>query len=431
MYKISVIDSSVSYVYDEITIISFETQGSVLDDVLPINFFVVDIKIDDTSHLQIGNRIKLLKDNTLLASYFITDVYRANSLFVRVEAKSVVAYLDRDILPAEMYSNESFANIVDSIFYNTEQVVGTIHQTDNSLTETITGFCPQQSARQRLQWVCFIAGARVKTEFFDSVQILPIDYIAKFIPASLTFWRPNVTYKDYVTAVRVKYYSYVVGTPTATDDWVYDGTNYYIQTEGETTIVNTDAPSGIAENIIEYSNITIVNPNNVNTIATRIGSIIFNRVDVDASIVNANSFQVMDRVQISDGTKIIDGFVEQSSYSFGHNSKTKLLIQQYEEIVYNIFSLFYVYGATLLKSYSESLPEGYQYYKDIDYLDYYLVAGVRAIYRTDVDHISFTMPATTHSETVNCYMAVLDEGGEVTVYNADTAEYRTGGVFIG
>ena len=243
--------------YTEIRNLSFAPETDVSGSQVPVNQFSADIITDDV--ITAGSGVKLYDDrDNLWADYWLTFAERVDKNTVQIVGQSYLTLLDRTTLPAVMYSSKSVSTLLS-------EIMGSVSYTlDSSFSSaTVTGFCPEQTARERLLWVCFVIGAYVKSFFNSKVEILPVDTTVTTIPSSVTYWKPAISYNDYVTAVKVVSYSYTQGTPANTDTWVTDGTNYYIQTQQVNTLSNPDAPASAPENVVTIEGVTLVNSSNV------------------------------------------------------------------------------------------------------------------------------------------------------------------------
>lgn len=246
--------------------LSFAPEVDLKGDSLSIDEFSADIITDKS--VGIARWCWLYDDrNTLFGKFWVTSADRIEAGVLRLNAKSVLYLLDGVKLPAAMYAAMSFDTILQSIFEHIGWSPGDVTNQPYSVdpafaSATITGFCPEQPARQRLLWLCFSLGAYVRTCFSSRAEILPVPSAQAFIPADQTFWKPTVTFKDHVTALTVKYYSFspAQGEPETTDAWVKDGSgNVYIVTEYAMTLTNSYAPYGAPENEVVIEGMTLLN----------------------------------------------------------------------------------------------------------------------------------------------------------------------------
>ena len=409
--------------YTKIKNISFVPETDITGLQLPINQLSVDI-ITRESIVSPGKMVKLYDDNdNLWCNYWITFAERMDVETFRVEASSRLIRLDRKKLGAHMYSGDSAAGVISSIFSGSGAGAYTL---DSSFSnKTITGFCPEQTARERLQWVCFCIGAYVKDFFSDKIQILPIPQQSKSIPAEKTYWKPSTTYGDYVTGVKAIAYTYTQGTPQTTDKWVQVGNTTYIQTEQEFTLSNPDVPVTAEENIVTVDGLTLITPSNVDDILSHLSTYYFKRIEVDSDIINNAEYYPGDRVATYTGLEtLIDGYIKSADFSFGAQSKSKLKIMQMDTIDGAKLIVKYMYDGKQIGKRTYYFPVGYQYeienpYKDIT------KNKRRRVYRPLNDSISGTMPNETTTVTQQYHIALEFHKKVLKVLSVDSVEMQT------
>ena len=161
--------------YTEIDNLSFAPETDLIGTQIAINEFFVDIKTHDA--ISEGSYITLTDDlqsenPNIWARYWIVGVEHIGEAMVRVHAESRLSLLDRRIMSAVMYDNTALSQVLEDIFlphlydeYAVDQVF---------TGKTISGYCPEQTARERLLWVCFVIGAYVRTFFSPTIDILPL-----------------------------------------------------------------------------------------------------------------------------------------------------------------------------------------------------------------------------------------------------------------
>jgi hypothetical protein len=159
--------------YSALDNLKFSPQTNLTADQLPINEFEVRLFTNDV--IDYGQYAFLYDDlDNLWAKYWISyaerigqDVDRGTYI-VRLIAQSSLAFLERVKLPAKMYNTTADA-VLSDILTGAGQS-GAITLDSDVATEwasvTIQGFCPEQTARERLQWLLLCAGGYIKS-FFD------------------------------------------------------------------------------------------------------------------------------------------------------------------------------------------------------------------------------------------------------------------------
>lgn len=394
-----------STTYSDIKSLSFAPETDVTGDSVPINEFSVDIKTEDD--ITIGQYAYLYDDlDSLWAKYWIVYAEHIDKYTIRVHGQSILKLLERDILPAVMYSSEPIADILSTIF---ETVGSGAYQLDNSYTSlTINGFCPEQSAKTRLQWLCFVINAYTKSFFGDKVEIVPINtQSVALIPMNKTFWKPKITYKDYVTAVNVMGYSFTIGDPASTDKWVTDGTNTYIVTEQNFRLANPDVPASAPVNEIYIDGIMLVNSSNVSGILSYLSTYYFKRQEVDISVINNADYLPGERVLFyTDEDSMGEGYINSCDFTFGLQAKSKMHITPVDIKDCAILTLLYKYGSMQIGNARYAFPIDYSYSVENPYIDV-LLGYNRYIFRPNTDSATGTMVAAGVTDEED-YSVALD-----------------------
>lgn len=370
--------------YTAIRNLSFSPETDITGNSLPVNQFFVEIKTTDS--IGVGINAYLYDENDdLWAKYWITDSKVVDAGWVKVTAQSIILLLDRFTMPAEMYNSEPIADVLDNIFATIAGVYPgeTIYTLDAGLSsKTISGFCPEQKARDRLLWVLFSIGGYLKTYFNEYAEILELDNTVSNIPEDVTFWKPEIEYGDYVTAVKIRAYSYTQGTPSSTDKWVSpDGTTYYIETYQDYTLTNPDIPITVTDNVVSIDKVKIVNSGNVTAILSYLAQYYFKRIEISADVLNFGEYLPGDKCQVSTGDSLVTGYVQSASFKFGTAKRSTLKLVQSDVVESARLVIDYLYGEILLKTLSYLLPVGYQYSITNPFIDKVLEDAHRYIFR--------------------------------------------------
>ena len=410
-----IIDSTT---YTNIKQLSFAPQTDVVGDQIPINHFSADIITDD--NITIGGIAELYDDNNgLWAKYWLTEVERKDKQTLYIEAVSYIELLDRSELDAHYYNQESFGSVVAALFSNIS-ISGTIYSVDASLTNVeITGFAPQQTARERLLWLCFVAGAYVRTAFTGIIGILPISNNTVIIPMAKTYWKPTVTYNDYVTAVKAVAYTYTLGTPQTTDKWVQDGNDYYIQTEQDFVLVNPDVPASAQENVVKIEGLTLINPDNVSDILTRISTYYFKRMEVNAEIINNAEFEPGAKVIMNiDDESLVSGYIYETNFTFGTQAKSRIKLVQTDSVEGGNLTIIGLYGEREISRQNYLLPVGYHYSIENPFVDL-MIANARYIFRPINANATGTVTSGDTEDEEQYDVALKLEKRKLYIYSVD------------
>lgn len=422
--------------YRNITNLSFEPSADLAGTGIPINEFSVDIRTGDS--ISIGQYAELYgDDDTLWAKYWIIHAYRVESGTVRVRAQSDVALLERVTLPAVYYSGEDVSNVLDDTMVRNSGAAGIVAQMDYTLDsafngETITGFCPEQTARERLLWVCFVLGAYVKAFFNDEIEILPIDNAVTLIPIGDTYWKPTVNHNDWITAIRGKAYSFTVGTPQTTDQYVTDaqGTHYIIS-ESEIVLQNPNAPSVAPENIMDIQGVYLLNDSNISVVLTHIAQWYFKSVEVDLDAINNGLYLPGDKVQVyANEETILTGFINSEIFTFGLQSKAAMHLTAVENTETGNLVVLYKYQSTQIGKRVYLFPVGYAYSITNPYIDLTMDRH-RYIFRPLNAAATGTIAAGENTSTQNYDVALDLYDGILHIISVDEVTVTTDDIVIG
>ena len=319
--------------YETIRNLKFAPETDVTGMEIPVNGFSVEIKSEQGDPVISQGEDITLKDEktgTVWAKYQIIRSERTDEHFVKVEAESLLRNLDGATMPAEYYEDWVFSSVVREVFsYLTDDptTIASLYSIDSDITDVaIDGYAPEQTARERLQWALFIAGAYVKSYFSDKVEIKKVPTTAVPIPDNKVFWRPTNTQLDIITAVVLKVYTYTPtqSDPASTDEWVKDEYgNVYIQTSQEVrvedTAVTTEYP--LAHKEVKIDKVTLVNNDNYADIISRLTRFYFNNyIELDTTVVDAEKYLPGELCAINRGIwgEVMLAHVKSADFIFGN-----------------------------------------------------------------------------------------------------------------
>lgn len=415
--------------YKKIKSLSFSPEVDIIGNELVVNEFRVEIITDDD--VTIGTYAGLFDDsNKLWAVYRITEAQRLSPHSITIKAQSDILILDRKKLPAQMCENESAKTLINQCFTS----FGLTCVIDSSVSDVqINGYLPEQSARQRLQWLCFVIGAYVQSFFTAKCTIKKIDNTVTNIPMSKTFYRPKISYKDYVTAVTATAYSYAEGTPGSTDKWVKVGNKTYIQTSQTASLSNTDVPEDTPGNIIDLSNITIINDSNISSILQRLAAEYFNREQLTADILNTyGEIQPADKVSIFDGVEnVITGYVKSTRFTFGKAAKSAIVLTQTvtEKAVKVVLSYRYLTNIEIARE-TFYFPKNTAFELENSYIDT-TEQGLRRVYLPLTEKTTGnTGNKKITTKNVNCNIALEFKDNILDILSVDSANKNDSEVVV-
>lgn len=418
--------------YHSLASLDFAPEADLIGDSLPICQFTADIITEDT--IDRGQWAMLRDDlDNLWARYIITDADRLDRRTVRVTAKSPIYPVDRMRCDAQYYDAVPAEDVLAGILSPLDDtaISSEAYELDDALADTlITGFCPEQSARERLQWLCYVLGAVVRQAFSAVVRIAPLDAGDALIPLQRTYMRPTIGYKDIVTAVTVHAYTFTEGTPATTDEYVTDGATFWIVTDQKMTLANPNIPTGAGPNPVEIDGVYLINPANASAILARLGSYYFQRTTLDMACVANHFYSPGQRVTAyADRHTLMAGRIRSMRFAFGTQAKADMTLESAEAVEAATLTVLYNWQDSPLQrplaSATYTLPVGYAYSIDNPYIDQ-TIAGHRYIFRPETDALEGIMPAEAAQETVDMTPALDLYQGLLDVISVDSVTEEPG-----
>lgn len=397
--------------YTRFASLSFDPQTDITGSELVINQFAADIITQDeiTSGVQ-----ALLYDDSdeLWADYWLVEAVRINTDTVQVIAQSRMVFLDRKTMQSKYYSGVAAGDAILEIFTG----VDALYEVDPAVENiSIMGFCPEQTARERLQWIVFVIGAYVRTYYTDKIDIRMIDDTETIIPKERTYWKPEVIYGNFVTGVRITAYTFTAGVPQTTDKWVTDGTNYYIQTTQEYTLANPNLPPDTPENVISVKSVSLVNPDNVAGLLSQLARYYFKRIEADLEVIDNGEYIPGDKVLgYADDRMLVEGYIKSATFTFGLQSKAKLHIMQTDQVAGDSLVIQYLYNHAQIGIKEYYLPVGYNYVIENPFLDI-SAEGKRRVYRPLNEYASGTIVEGGVTDRENCEIALEYRERELSI----------------
>lgn len=415
--------------YTTLASTDYAPEVDVTGDTQPVNEVNVQIVTDDDlSAAQWG---ALYDDmDQLWFSGDVTFAKRTDPQRFAVRLSSLTYYLEYINLPAVMYNDTSAQTAIAACFAD----VSGSWSIDPAISAlTVTGFCPEQTARERLTWLCFVLGAVVVTAFRSGLHIQPVTMQEKLIPLERTYMRPEMQYGDWVTGIRVTAYTFTEAQ--SVDEWKNDDSSYrfpmpWVARETVYSLSNPDAPSTAPENVVEISELYLINTANAMTLLTQLSQYWFNRVDVRLSCINNREFYPGDRVMAyTDPENMVTGYIRSAAFAFGKQAKAELVITLPVERETGVLTVVYRYNSAVLQRTRYRLPVGYVFTLGNVYPDI-TKGGVRTIYRPLTAQTSVTIQSGSHTVYVDCDKALILEDGVLTIISVDSVDDDGAGTVI-
>lgn len=415
--------------YTEISDLRFAPEADLLNNSLPIPEY--ECKIYTNNTISYG-QWAILEDDlyNLYARYWLKfaeiigrDDDRQTKIW-RIVATSPLIILDRIRMSAVMYNTTAdicIGHILDRLgdYGQDGEIIEDSWIDDDIKDVEIVGFAPEQTARERLLWILTAAGGYCLSAFWTTVHInkIPIGEqdADTVIPIEHTFWRPSISFRDYVTKVSVTGYTFTSGTPASTDKYVTDGTNYWIVSKQVITVTNTSLPSGVPENEVVIDGVTLLSPTRASALATLLTNYYFNRVEIDADVINnQGDYKPGDSIMVhTDEDVIYGGYIDRCDFTFGVQARSKLHLIGTYGVDVAILTLSYMWGTVRVGKRKYFLPKNTPYSISTEYLDCSF-SGHRYIFRPTVATVSGTL---TQNTTQNVSVEIALDG-----YREDTGE---------
>lgn len=414
--------------YAEIKNLSFSPQVDLIGNALPINEFEADILTTDDIGVGAGAILTDgVDDSYWWAAFFLDYAERVDAQTVHIRARDSVAILDSIHLSDVVYTNTPLKTVLDgTLLRDAGEETGIEVPMDYTLDSallgvTVSGFFPEQTARERLQWVCFVAGAYVQTCFVDEITIKALDTTSTLIPVDKTFWRPQINHGDYVTAIKLTAYSFYQDADAAADAGSYTFPLPWVATTQDYRLNNPGVTLD-RENVMDVDELYAINPSNVSALLNRMADRYFTRTEITADVIDNGEYLPGDQVYLFDRDgNCYQGYIEAASFRFGKQARATLKVVAASTVETADLIVSYTYSGATLATETYSIPVGYEYGVGTRYLDLE-AEGHRIVYRPTVQAVSGTMTGTGASAAVPCEIALDYEGGVLSIYAVDEAQ---------
>lgn len=334
--------------YTSISDLSFDPEVDLSFATLPVNKFTV--KVYTTDDILTGYTISLYDDlnNRWAGGYIITQAIRKEYDLVEVEASSPLALLDQWKMSATYYAGATASTILNDIVTTTPAsgVYSYVNITmDSRLADIrLTGICPEQTARERLHWLCMIIGGLAKQCFNDHVEIIASpDYVRNElsthtsgvrIDLSKTFWKPDIQRLPLIRRLEITTYDSFTDTEPASGEWEttdVEGTKWYFKAYSD--LYDSDIDPTLPGSDASISGITLLNNERLNTIEGRMQDVFFRTDQISASVINNFQYYPGQLVEIYTAPeRMFRGIIRSCSFTFGLQARADLIIEVLEEI---------------------------------------------------------------------------------------------------
>ena len=331
-------DSASGTVYDSSVIesLSVTQNADIMADIVPIDTAICRIRsktplvaeymdVDDNTGIT-GRPLSPLV--APIGHYVVKQINNLGNNLYEIQGYSLVYRLDTPKVPAKYYNGVSLSVALKDVEKNANGSFGVTYNVDTALSgKTITGYCPEQTARERLQQFCWAVGGYVSCACSALINILAIpSTVQGTVPKSKIYAFPAVANEDEVARVNLTVHTYTAGT--SGDDIVIDADgNKYVHTTSTLTMENT-ALTGVSNREISVDNATLVNSSNAQATLLRMASVYFNSgtwhgTTTPQGYIPGQMVQAEDR----DG-QLRQGYISALTYSFGKGAATTMELKQ-------------------------------------------------------------------------------------------------------
>jgi hypothetical protein len=295
----------------------------------------------------------------------------------------------------------------------------------------IIGYCPEQTARERLQWLLMVTGTYIRDFFRTGIEVCFVnDLEVGTIPLADTYWKPTITSNPYVTAVRVTYYEFEAGMPSRTDDYVEVNGNVYIMRSQKMTLSNPDAPDGAPENVVEVDGVTLIHDGNVDEVLTLLAKYYFSRDEIDLECINNGQWYAGQRVFcfVEEG-QMYSGYIRSTDFSFGAQAKSSVHLVPTEARGSSSLTILYSWEGRLVGRRDYTLPVGVDYELENPYIEL-SASGHRYVFRPLSPTVSGRLTYAGQVVTEPVELALDYHGGDLYVRSVDSVTQVEGTAVI-
>lgn len=252
---------------EELRNVKVTAETSIISSEIAVNTlnFTLDSEENIQYMFQLKQPVSAYDNDSLIGVFYIDkSTHRAQGLY-DLSCIDATGVLDEDLFPAAMYSGKSARALLEEILGGHFDL-----ELDTALTAaTVSGYWPGGTRREAIQQVAFALCAVVDTSGTDAVRVyLDRENTPRRFPQSRIYVGGTVDTAAIVTAIRVTAHSYST-SGSGNDTVEVDGTVYY-HSASVTTIENPKATASDKQNVVEVTQATLVNSQNVNAVARHV-----------------------------------------------------------------------------------------------------------------------------------------------------------------
>ena len=393
--------------YTKISNVRFSPECDITCASLPINEFTADIQCATDPVLSQDGYAELRDEqNALFARYYVRSLLKVAEGLYRIRAASPLFRLESKKVPAVMYSGATVGTELsrllelgmgaNSFWMEGTEIVG----------RTFSGFCPEQTIRDRVLHICLATGVFIKSYHNERILVTDWDDTVSIIPPEDTYRRPEPAYRDFIPAVKAKAYTFTEGTPQSGDTAVEADGHTYIVSAQESSLSLLPGVTGTTDNAVDVSQCMLINSSNVDDVLSRLSKYYFYYLQVQAAIINNGTHWPGDKLTVGIGpNRLITGYVQRADFAFGVQAKSTLMLVGCTSAAAVKLTVKYVWDGVNLGKKVYYFPANYTYSIANPFLDKKM-NGHRYIFRPTTASVTGTL---TDSTTVTVqYSVALD-----------------------
>ena len=426
--------------YTEIFDITFAPEVDVLSETVPINSFDAKIKTNDTINItNLGDAAILKTDNDIVfASYKLSKVKRLSDEVVQIHAEDQLSQLDTITMPAFFYNGYSLDIAVYDLIRQVRTITGDEYEPSIAIQQAesypnIEGYCPEQTARERLQAICFVAGYYMLTAYHSyDVVLMPVEELfggdPDYIEEAHVMWRPENGDQNFVTDIKGEYFlltEIIQSLITSTTEYVTvdtPTTKYYEVLRYPFSWKNPYVSSDVPKNQLELYDNMLINYDNVDNIKARMATVYGRNggLEMTVEIVDPNTYYVVGQLvafPTGVGREIAVGYITSQNIVFGRNIKMEMTVKviAYRQGYY--LTILKKDGNNLITWERHLMLAGHSY--NLSCGDIETGSGLnRTVFSTTHTSVSGTMPENDVEVTVQYFQVLSINGGKMYVKGA-------------
>jgi len=358
--------------YTEIFDITFAPEVNVLSEAVPINSFDAKIKTDDILNVfNLGDTAILKTDNDVVfASYKLSQVKRLSDEVIQIHAEDQLSQLDSITMPAFFYNDYSLDIAIYDLIRQVKAITDNEYEPSIAIRQAesyphIDGYCPEQTARERLQAMCFVTGYYMLTAYHPyDIVLMPVEELfggdPDYIEEAYVMWRPENGDQNFVTDIKGEYFLLTETTQSLVDpvhEYVKTDTpvvRYYQVDRYHFSWKNPYTSSDVPKNQLELYNNMLINSDNVDNIKARMATIYGRNggLEMTVEIVDPTTYYVAGQLvafPTGVGREIAIGYITSQNIIFGRNIKMEMTVK--------IIAYRQGYFITIQKKYGNNIIE--------------------------------------------------------------------------